>query len=157
MRMLVINVVLALVWALMIERFSIAALVFGLVAGYVVLWFLSPLIGGETYFRKVPQVLRFVCFILKELVVANLRIAWHIVTPSSFFKPGVLAVPLEPMSEIEATLLANIITLTPGSFTVDMSDDRSVLYVHMMDIADVEVARQSIKDEYETPLLEVLR
>lgn len=157
MKMLIINIGLALIWALMTESFTFASILFGVVASYLVLWFLSPLVGGEAYFRKVPQCLRFALFILKELVVANLRIAWHIVTPSSFFKPGVLAVPLEPMSEVEVAVLANIVTLTPGSFTVDVSRDRSVLYVHMMDIDDIEAARQSIKDQYEKPLLEVLR
>lgn len=157
MSMFAVNLLLALVWALMIESFSVATFLVGFVASFIVLWFLSPLIGGQTYFRKVVQTTRFACFLLKEIVVANLRIAWHVVTPSSFFKPGVVAVPLEAMSETEVAILANIITLTPGSFTVDVSDDNTVLYVHMMDIGDIEAARQSIKHDYERPLLEVMR
>lgn len=157
MRTFALNLLLALVWSLLIEDFSPATLVVGFLFGFALLWFLRPVMGGSVYFRKVPQVLRFVGFLLKEIVVANLRIAWHIVTPSSFFKPGVIAVPLEPMSDTEAMLLANIVTLTPGSFSVDLSTDRRVLYVHVMDVEDPDEARRSIKREYEAPLLEVMR
>jgi multicomponent Na+:H+ antiporter subunit E len=157
MKMFVANVFLALVWSLMNERFTLPDLTIGFLFGYVLLWFLQPLIGRSVYFLKVIQIVRFLSFFIKELIVANLRVAWHVVTPSSFFKPGIVAVPLEEMTDLEATLLANILTLTPGSFSVDLSSDRKVLYVHVMDVHDPEKVKQEIKDHYEKPLLEVLR
>jgi len=155
--MFLANVLLAVVWSLMTERFTLADLTVGFIFGYVLLWFLQPLIGGSVYFLKVVQVTRFAAFFIKELIVANLRVAWHVITPASFFKPGIVAVPLDEMTDLEATLLANIITLTPGSFSVDLSSDRKVLYVHVMDVDDPEKVKREIKESYERPLLEVLR
>lgn len=157
MRMFVANLFLALVWAMITEGFTLGQLGIGFVGSYFLLWFLQPLVGGSVYFLKVWQVVSFLMFFIKELIVANLRIAYHIITPSSFFKPAVIAVPLEKMTDLEATLLANVLTLTPGSFSVDLSSDRRVLYVHVMDAHDPDAVRQEIKDQYEKPLLEVLR
>ena len=157
MKMFIVNLLLALIWGLMTEGFTLGQLLEGLVLGYLLLLFLQPLIGESAYFRKVRQVFAFLLFFIKELIVANLRIAWHVITPSSFFKPGIIAVPLEEMSDVEATLLANTLTLTPGSFSVDISSDRRVLYVHVMDVDDADRVRQELKDQYEKPLLEVLR
>lgn len=157
MRMFIANLLLAFVWVLMIAEFSFAGLIVGFFFGYLLLWFAQSLIGGSSYFGKTRQIARFLLFFIKELIRANLRVAWHVVTPSSFFKPGIIALPLEPQSDFEATLLSNVLTLTPGSFSVDLSSDRRVLYVHVMDVEDADEMRQQLKEEYEKPLLEVLR
>ncbi len=157
MKMFVANLLLAVVWSLMSERGTMFQLGVGFVFGYLLLWYLQPLIGRSAYFTKVLQIARFLIFFIKELIVANLRVAWHVITPSSFFKPGIIAVPLEEMSDLEATLLANVLTLTPGSFSVDLSTDRRVLYVHVMDVDDADKVRREIKEQYEKQLLEVMR
>lgn len=157
MKIFIANLALALVWALMTAGFSFGDLAVGFAFGYVLLWFLQPLIGGSSYFGKMRQLTVFLAFFFKELIHANLRVAWHVITPSSFFKPGIIAVPLEEQSDLEATLLANVLTLTPGSFSVDLSSDRRVLYVHVMDVDDADRVRKELKDQYEKPLLEVLR
>lgn len=157
MRTFVANLLLAMLWALMTGRLRLPNLMVGFILGYGLLRFLRPLIGDSRYFGKIGQVLSFAAFFIKELVVANLRIAWHVLTPSSFFKPGIVAVPLVPMSPLETTLLANVITLTPGSFSVDLSEDRRTLYVHVMDVHDPDRVRRQIKSDYEARLLEVLR
>ncbi len=157
MKMFVANLLLAAVWSLMSERGTMFQLAVGFVFGYLLLWYLQPLIGHSGYFTKVLQIARFLIFFIKELIVANLRVAWHVITPASFFKPGIIAVPLEEMSDLEATLLANILTLTPGSFSVDLSTDRRVLYVHVMDVDDPDKVRREIKEQYEKQLLEVMR
>lgn len=157
MRLFFANLLLAFAWALMIGEFSFSGLLVGFLFGYLLLWFVQPLVGGSSYIGKTRQIGRFALFFVKELVRANLRVAWHVVTPSSFFKPGIIALPLEPQTDFEATLLANVLTLTPGSFSVDLSSDRRVLYVHVMDVEDADQTRQQLKEQYEKPLLEVLR
>lgn len=141
----------------MVAEFSLISWMMGFAFGYILLWSIAPLVGGGNYFGKIRQITYFSLFIFKEMIVANLRVAWHVITPSSFFKPGIIAVPLEPQSDLEATLLANLLTLTPGSFSVDLSSDRRILYVHVMDVEDAEQTRWELKRQYETPLLEILR
>jgi multicomponent Na+:H+ antiporter subunit E len=77
----------------------------------------------------------------------------------SYVCPGVVAIPLDARTDAEITLLANLITLTPGSVTLDLSEDRSVLYVHAMyiDGGDVEAYRRSVKEGLERRVLELLR
>jgi len=77
----------------------------------------------------------------------------------SFVCPGVVAIPLDARTDVEIALLANLITLTPGSVTLDLSEDRRVLYVHAMyiDGGDVEAYRRAIKEGLERRVLELLR
>jgi multicomponent Na+:H+ antiporter subunit E len=77
----------------------------------------------------------------------------------SYVCPGVVAIPLDARTDAEITLLANLITLTPGSVTLDISEDRCLLYVHAMyiDGGDVEAYRRSVKEGLERRVLELLR
>jgi multicomponent Na+:H+ antiporter subunit E len=77
----------------------------------------------------------------------------------SYVCPGVVAIPLDARTDAEIALLANLITLTPGSVTLDISEDRSVLYVHAMyiDGGDVEAYRRSLKEGLERRVLELMR
>jgi multicomponent Na+:H+ antiporter subunit E len=79
--------------------------------------------------------------------------------PESYVCPGVVAIPLDARTDLEIALLANLITLTPGSVSLDLSEDRQVLYVHAMyiDGGDVEAYRRSVKDGLERRVLELLR
>jgi multicomponent Na+:H+ antiporter subunit E len=74
-------------------------------------------------------------------------------------RPGVVAIPLDVQTDAEITLLANLITLTPGTLSLDVSTDRRVLYIHVMyiDNDDVEAVRRKIKEGFERRVLEVLR
>ena len=69
---------------------------------------------------------------------ANIRVAVDVATPASRANPGIVAVPLEARTDAEITLLSNLITMTPGSLSIDVSDDRSVIYVHSMFVDDPE-------------------
>src|SRR5690606_6904510 len=81
--------------------------------------------------KRIVLVAAFVLYFLKEVVVANLRVAWEVITiHRHMMHPGIAAIPLEARTDIEIALLANLITLTPGTLSVDVSSDRKVLYVH---------------------------
>jgi multicomponent Na+:H+ antiporter subunit E len=151
------NILLALVWATATGQFTLANLVVGFLLGYMLLGFAQRAVGAATYFRRVRQVLGFAAFFLKELLLANLRVAYDVITPGYRMRPGIIAVPLEARSDLEITLLANLITLTPGTLSLDVSDDRRVLYVHAMFVGDPEAFRREIKEGFERRVLELLR
>jgi len=69
----------------------------------------------------------------------------------------VVAVPLSTRDASAIALLANVLTLTPGSVTLDVADDRSVLYVHCMFVDDPEAVRAEIKNGFERRVMELLR
>lgn len=108
-------------------------------------------------FRRVPALLRFVLFFLWELWLANLRVARDVLTPGYSMRPAVLAVALTARTDLEITLLANLISLTPGTLSLDVSTDRRMLYIHAMYVDDPEDYRRYIQHEFERRLLEVFR
>lgn len=157
MRVLGLNVLLASTWAALQGGIGLANLVTGFVFGYVILWFARPALGETSYFGKVPAALGFGLYFLKELVVSNLRVAWDVLTPGARRRPGVVAVPLDVDRDAEITLLANVVTLTPGTLSLDVSEDRRTLYVHGMFVEDPERFRRDIKDGFERRIKELLR
>jgi multicomponent Na+:H+ antiporter subunit E len=151
-----LNLLLAVLWAALIGTIDLANLGVGFVLGYGVLWLLRPLVGGR-YHRKLPQAIGFALFFFKELVVSTVRVAWEVLTPATYRKPGIVAVPLDAETDLEITLLANVITLTPGTLSLEVSEDRSILYVHAMFVDDAEALRRDLKEGFERRVLELLR
>lgn len=157
MNVLFINVMLALVWTFLTGSFTPNTLIEGFIVGYLVLWLASPLYGTSTYFKKFRQTISFLLFVLWELVVATLRVAYVVIKPNLDIQPGIVAIPLDVKTDAEIILLANLITLTPGSLSLDISDDRRVIYVHTMHLTDVEAFRQEIKQGFERRIGELFQ
>lgn len=155
MKLFILNVLLALAWVALTGQFTPVNLVAGFGLRYLLLWLVRPARETAGYFRKIVQVVSFFFFFLHELLIANLRVAYHVIRPSLTMRPGVVAIPLDLKSDAEITLLANLITLTPGSLSLDVSTDRRVLYVHAMYIDDVETFRHEIKEGFERRVREV--
>ena len=157
MSSLLANVLLALVWGAMTGDFSVGNLVVGLGLGFIALYASQRVFGTSAYANRVGRVVSFVGFYVWELVLANVRVAVDIVTPTHRARPGVVAVPLDAKSDAEITILANLITMTPGSLTLDVSDDRKVIYVHSMFVDDPDQFRRRLKSSFERRVLDMLR
>lgn len=95
-------------------------------------------------------------YFLYELVISSIRVAREVVTVRTYSRPGILAIPLDVRSDLGITLLANLISLTPGSLSLEVSPDRRILYVHVMFIDDAETERANIKNNFERRVLEVV-
>lgn len=151
------NVILALAWVALSGTFSAGNLLAGFFFAYLALALMQRRIPAlKGYSQRVPRLLRFIIFFLKELAVANARVAFDVSTPVWYMKPGVIAMPLEASTDAEITLLANFISLTPGTLSLDVSDDRKVLYIHAMFASEEDELRDSLR-ELERRILEVLR
>lgn len=151
------NILLALVWMALTGQFDFINFVFGFVVSFFSLLVIARGNQERGYFYRLPKIIGFFFFFLKELVKANLEVAYDVITPSFYMKPGIVKIDLDAETDLEITLLANLITLTPGTLSLDVSDDRKVLYVHAMYIRDREQFVQSIKQGFEKRLLEILR
>lgn len=138
---------LALAWTAVNGEFSGGQLAVGLLLGTLITLFVRG--PGNDYLRKAILLLAFIGFFLKELVVANLRMARDVLSPRPRFSPGVIAVPLDLESEGEITAFANLLTLTPGTLSLDISRDNKVLYIHDMYAADAEASRRAVKSGFE--------
>ncbi|AAO91081.1 Na+/H+ antiporter subunit E [Coxiella burnetii] len=108
------------------------------------------------YPYKAYLIIKFILFLLWEILIANFRVAHEVLTPHFRARPGVLAIPLDCRTPVEITLFANIISLTPGTLTLDISEDQKTLYVHAMFIDDVDQLKAEIKHKFEKPIMEIL-
>lgn len=152
-----VNIVLAMAWAAMNGEISPASLITGFVLGYLMLVITRRPLNSSRYVSKVPQVLYFVLYFLWELMQSNVRVAYEVLTPGHHMKPGIVAVPLDIDRDYQIILLANMITLTPGTLSIDVSTDKQTLYVHSMYVEDVEEFRMSIKNGFERRIMELFR
>ena len=157
MSLVVWNLVLALVWAATTEDFSARNLGIGLLIGLVLLYATRKVLNFSEYFRNLKQIVALVWFFVKELTLANFRMAYYTVMPLDRMRPGVIAIPLEPMTEVELTVLSNLLTLTPGTLSLDVSKDKRTLFIHVMWFQDPEQVRREIKSGFESAVLKGLR
>jgi multicomponent Na+:H+ antiporter subunit E len=157
MTLLVLNLLLSLAWIALTGQFTPVNLLIGFLLGYLLLWIMQRGNRSSPYFFKSRQALSFALFFAWEIIRANARVAYDVVTPRHHMKPGIVAIPLDADTDNEITILANLITLTPGTLSLEVSPDRRILYIHAMYIQDADQFRLNIKEELERRLLEVLR
>ena len=141
------NLLLAMLWMILTGNFTGPSFVVGFLFGYFCLALMQrhvPVLDG--YAQRVPGVIGFVLYFFWQVIKSNAVVAYDVATPRLNIKPGVIAVPLELDSAMSITILANFITLTPGTLSLDVSDDRSVLFVHAMYLDDEEGLVRGLKD-----------
>lgn len=156
--MVLANILLALAWTALQGELSITNLALGYTLGYLVLQGLTR--GGvlkREFGGKVGAFVRLFALLAWELVLANIRLARDVVQASHEMSPGVVRVPLDARTDGEILLLTALINLTPGSVVLDVSEDRRLLYVHVMHMQSPEESRQEIKSGFERRVLELLR
>jgi len=152
--MALLHLVLSVLWLVLTGRWSLGEFLFGALLSYLVLWLTHPH-GPDTYFARVWKVARALGVFLREVVVANLRVTYHVFAPLRRMQPGIVAVPLDVKSDVAITMLANAITLTPGTLSIDVSTDQRTLYVHGMRIGTPPEFRAEIKSVLEKHVQEV--
>jgi multicomponent Na+:H+ antiporter subunit E len=154
---LLLNIFFAFGFSAVLGQFSLSGFIAGFGVGYLALWLTQPLYGDTRYFQRLPKVLMLIGYFLKELFVSNMRVMWDVITPRHTSRPGIIGVPLDAETDLEIMLVANLISLTPGTLSIDLSGDHKILYVHVMFLDDVEQTRRTIKEGLERRVLEVMR
>jgi multicomponent Na+:H+ antiporter subunit E len=150
-------VILALIWAGISGNFTGLNLLFGGLIGAVAVLILREALSGPRSSRRIRRVVSLAVLFLYELMVSAVRVALVVIRPdmSKAVRPAIVAVPLTVKSDAEITLLANLITLTPGTLSVDLSADKSVLYVHALCMDDRDAMIADIANGFEKKIREV--
>ena len=147
--MLLGSLLLALAWAALQGEITLVNLVVGYVVGYGLLALLAR--GGvlpATLAARTSHAVGLAAFFAWELLIANCRVAVDVLRGNRI-EPAVVAIPLEVTSDGEILLLSMLINITPGSVTIDLSEDRRTLYVHVMHMKSADETRREIKDGFE--------
>ena len=157
MNLFLLNIFLALGFSAVLGQFNLSGFLAGFIVGYFALWLTKPLYGQTRYFERLQKVIGLISFFAKELLVSNLRVLWDVITPKHISRPGIIGIPLDARTDAEIMLVANLISLTPGTLSLDLSADRKILYIHVMFLEDIDRTRQDIKHGIERRVLEVMR
>lgn len=163
---LFLNILLAIIWCLLQENLKLHEFLIGALLGYGIIHLLKPVLdegkalrpafGIKDYFRVFFHTLRYILVFLYEVIKANLQVARIVLSPTLDITPGIIAYKMDVESDAGITLLANSITLTPGTLTLDVSKDKKTLYIHALHIEDARVLEQSIKNSLERYSKEIL-
>ena len=151
------NILLAAAWVLMTGSFEFLNYVFGFAIGYTVILLMSRSVSALTdYPRRLPRAIYFLLYLIGELIKSNVKIAFDIITPTFLGKPGVIGIELDARTNLEITLVANLISLTPGTLSLDVSANKKILFVHAMYLINEDAVRAELK-HLEQRLLKVMR
>ena len=157
MRFFLLNIFLAMIWTLLQGRLSTADVIVGFVLGYLIIGVSQRLLGSGNYSRKVVQVLSFMAYVGWDIFTASLALAWLTLQPKLKLSPAVIAIPLDVKTDFEIVVLANLIALSPGTLSLDVSNDKGTIFVHTISHDDPDVFRAAIKDGMERRVLEGMR
>jgi multicomponent Na+:H+ antiporter subunit E len=157
MILLLINILLALAWAAVTGSFSQLNLLFGFLLGIFALYLIREQVGTTGYFERSRKIISLAGLFFYELVISAVRVLLLVIRPKLDINPGIIAYPLKVDRDFEITLLANLISLTPGTISVDVSGDRRRLFVHTIDCSDPETLKQDIANGFERKILEAFR
>lgn len=150
-----LSVFLLLIWMLIMNSVSAGTWLLGLVLAWGIPQLTDVFWPNPPKLHRPLVLLRFALRVLFDIAVANMEVAKLVVGSNSKLQPGFVEYPLELTDDFAISLLASTISLTPGTVSADISDDRRVLLVHALTVDDEQALIETIKRRYERPLMEV--
>lgn len=152
-----INVIVALIWASFMQA-GLLDFVVGMALGALLLS-----IFDHSYGRRMVRLVSFVLYVIWAILMSNFRMAWTVLQPRQRLRrrldPGIVGIPLTITGELEIMVLASVITLTPGTLTVDLGENKAgqrVLYVHNLTVGDPDAFRTEIRETFERRILQIV-
>lgn len=154
---LLLNVFLAFIWMFLSINFTGQGFIIGFLLGLLMLYIMRNMFSSRFYLIRVWAIIKLTVLFFKELWVANIDVVKLVLSPKENMQPAFFEYPTILEKDWEITLLSSLITLTPGTIVVHVSDDSRTLYIHAINIDEVEDTIASIKDSFEKAILEVSR
>lgn len=142
---LLLNLSVTLAIVALVRSDALPVLVFGFGVGGILTWLAARAKGQRFYLVPVWGMLRLLARLFAEQIKASVAVAWLVVNPRSRPEPGIIEVPLSVRKPWQKVMVANMITLTPGSVSTMFSPDRTRLYVHAVDVNPTGHIVQSVR------------
>lgn len=155
MMLFLLNILLAVLWCFTWGSFDFYTLATGFVLAYFLLGIYSRGTAMEGYGTKGRDLLRFALYFMRVLVVANLQIAYEILTPGLKVSPRIVRFDVTGLTAVQRTIMVNTINLTPGTLVVDIGPDRRTFYVHCMYAKDYDQTIADLNDLKQRLIAEV--
>ncbi|UBH09250.1 Na+/H+ antiporter subunit E [Macrococcus armenti] len=152
---LIIHIGLMIMWVIMTGSASLGNLILGYLFGLCAIYVMRPFLPGGFYLIPFLKVLRLFTIFIIELFKANIGVLKIVMAPKINIKPAFFTYETDLRKDWEISLLSLLITLTPGTVVVAVSDDKSKLYIHSIDFSDIESECASIKHSFEKAIKEI--
>ena len=154
-----LNLFIAMLWLLLKDEPTAQFSTFfaGFLVGVLILYVMHRFFGTQFYLRRVGKVLQLVLLFIKELVLSSFSVLKQVLTPNLNITPGIFTYKTQLKGDWEITALALLLTLTPGSVVMEVSEEGDTFYIHAMDMEQTkkEVIRSIGK--FERAIMEVTR
>lgn len=150
------NLLLSFIWVALTGSMYYSNFLFGYLLGFVLLWIMNRNEVDKRYFYRMPKIIGFAFYFLYEMMMANLQVAYDVITPKYFFKPGIVRFPLKATSDLEINILSMFISLTPGTILLDVSEDKRSIVIHVMYLDSKEKFISRMRKS-ERKILDILR
>ena len=159
MNTVVLVISLALVWMFLTGQFGLANLILGAAIAVIVAHMLRHQLANPPSTRRLRAGVALGLLFVREVLISAVEVARLVVSPKlrQHLRPAIVAFPLTVASDAEITLLANLITLTPGTLSLDVSADRKRLYVHVLSLESKDRLIRDIASGFEKRVAEVFR
>ena len=159
MNLALLIIVIALGWCAATGSFSLGSFLFGALLAGLAFYLVRRKVGGAGFWRRTLAVLALLWLFIKELLLSAIRVGLLVLRPDleRRLRPQLIDFPLTVERDAEITLLANLITLTPGTLSVDVSEDRKLLTIHAIDVPDREALVREIRDGFERAVARACR
>lgn len=154
---ILLNFTLAFVWMFLSSNYTASGFIIGFILGLLSIIAMRRFFKTRLYTDRVWAVIKLCVLFMKELILANVAVLKVVLQPKLTMAPAFFKYETSLTEEWEITLLSSLITLTPGTVVVHVSDDSKFLYIHAIDVGDVEDTIDSIKNSFEKAILEVSR
>lgn len=154
---ILLNFFVALIWMFLSSSMTVTSFVVGYLIGLILLLMMRRFFQGRLYIERFWAAIKLTLLFFKELTMSNISVLLLVIRPQLNIQPMIFALPTELEHDWEITLLSSLITLTPGTIVVNVSDDQKTLYIHAIDVDDVDDAIDSIKNTFEKAIKEVSR
>ena len=154
---ILLNFILAFVWMFLSSNYTSSGFIIGFLLGLLSIIAMRRFFNTRLYTDRVWAVIKLTVLFIKELILANIAVLKVVLKPKLDMAPAFFKYETTLTQEWEITLLSSLITLTPGTVVVHISDDSKFLYIHAIDIGDVNETIDSIKNSFEKAIQEVSR
>lgn len=154
---ILLNFFIAVIWMFMNSSLTATTFIIGYLIGLILIIITRRFFKSRLYIWRLWAAIKLTLLFFKELALSNISVLMLVIRPKLKLQPMIFALPTELEHDWEITLLSSLITLTPGTIVLHVSDDQRTLYIHAIDVDDVEEAIDSIKNSFEKAIMEVGR
>nr|WP_106782231.1 Na+/H+ antiporter subunit E [Lysinibacillus timonensis] len=155
----ILNLFIALLWLLLVDEHvpQLTTFFTGFVVGIVIIYVMHRFFGTKFYLRRVFKILVLMLIFVREILSSSYVIMKQILTPRLKITPGIFQYKTRLRGDWEITTLALLLTLTPGSVVMEVSEDGQVFYIHAMDLEESKDSLLRSLNKFEKAIMEVTR